>query len=380
VQKPIDTMTARLRELSRPLLGLAAAVAVAALAASPAPADPPPAAAGTTSHGFLAERGGFTTIDHPRATTVPAIPSGQAGTATLGINDRGHVLGSYERRDETIRHFVRDRRGRFTTITAPRSRPPGQSDELVDINNRGEIVGFYNDDNGATTTGFLRTRRGRFVDIDVPGSQVTGPLKVNDRRQVAGIYVDGDARPGPDGTVPPAKIHGFVWDGGHYETIDVPGASATILLGINNSGQMVGSYIDADGAYHGFLRDRKGRVTTLPEAPGADPASGGTQPCAINERGQIVGLAYDAQGGSRGFRFQRGRFRMIAGPDASYTRATDINNSGQIVGDYGTSPPVGARRSTAGRAAPQSSSLSSSPRVTTVVLNGSTKNGPKIVD
>jgi uncharacterized membrane protein len=139
---------------------------------------------------------------------------------------------------------------------------------------------------------------------------------------------------------------------------------------------MVGSYIDADGAYHGFLRDRKGAVTTLPEAPGADPASGGTQPCAINERGQIVGLAYDAQGGSRGFRFQRGRVRMIAGPDASYTRATDINNSGQIVGDYGTSPPVGARRSTAGRAAPQSSSSG----VTTVVLNGSTKNGPKIVD
>jgi hypothetical protein len=40
---------------------------------------------------------------------------------------------------------------------------------------------------------------------------------------------------------------------------------------------MVGSYIDADGAYHGFVRDRRGAVTTLPEAPGADPASGGTQ-------------------------------------------------------------------------------------------------------
>jgi hypothetical protein len=346
VQDLIVTITARLRDL---LLGAGAAVVVAALAAAPASADPPPAAAGTTSHGFLAERGVLVPIDHPRATTVPAIPSGQAGTATLGINDRGDVLGSYERRDGIIRTFVRDRRGRFTSIAAPRSRPPGQADEFVDINNRREIVGFYNDDQGATTTGFLRTKRGRFVEIEVPGSQVTGPFKVNDRRQVAGVYVDGDARPDPEGSVPPGQIHGFVWDDGDYETIDVAGAVATIVLGINNRGEMVGSYIDADGAYHGFLRNRKGVVTTLPEAPGADPASGGTQPCAINDRGRIVGLAYDAQGGSRGFRFAHGRFRMIAGPDATYTRAIDINAGGQVVGDYGTRPPVGARSSTAGR-------------------------------
>ena len=66
-----------------------------------------------------------------------------------------------------IRHFVRDRRGRFDRLKDP----PGGSDidEYVDINNRGDAVG-YNDDQGATTTGFLRTKRGRFVDIAFPGS------------------------------------------------------------------------------------------------------------------------------------------------------------------------------------------------------------------
>jgi hypothetical protein len=113
---------------------------------------------------------------------------------------------------------------------------------------------------------------------------------------------------------------------------------------------MVGSYIDADGAYHGFVRDRRGAVTTLPEAPGADPASGGTQPASLNERGQIVGLAYDAAGGSRAFLLERGRFTMIDGPEAVDTRALDIDNSGQIVGDYGTKPPAATRSSTAGRA------------------------------
>ena len=162
---------------------------------------------------------------------------------------------------------------------------------------------------------------------------MTGPLKVNDRGQVVGIYVDRDE-----------DLHGFLWDDGRYRTIDVQGAASTAVLGINNRGQMVGSYIDADGAYHGFLRDARGKVTTLPEAPGADPRSGGTQPTSINDRGQIVGLAYDAQGGSRGFLLERATLTMIdATPDAVFTRATDINNRGQIVGDYATRVPAGAR-------------------------------------
>jgi probable HAF family extracellular repeat protein len=76
---------------------------------------------------------------------------------------------------------------------------------------------------------------------------VTGPLKINDRRQVVGIYVDEAG-----------SVHGFLWDDGEFSTIDVPRATGTAVLGINNRGQMVGSYIDADGAYHGFLRERNG--------------------------------------------------------------------------------------------------------------------------
>jgi uncharacterized membrane protein len=319
----------------RGLTAIAALVALTllALGAMRASADPPPAAAGNTSHGFLVDGGVVTTIDHPNATTIPATLDEQAGTATTGINDRGRILGAYLDRDRVIRHFVRDRKGRFTGIDDP---PGGsESDEYVDINNRGEIVGFYNDQEGATTTGFLRNRRGRFTSIDVPGSLVTGPLKLNDRRQVVGIYVDAGG-----------VLHSFLWDGGRFKTIDVPGAAATAVLGINNRGQMVGSYIDDTGAYHGFLRARSGAVTTLPEAPGAAPTMGGTQPGSINDRGEIVGLAYDAQGGSRGFLLKRGVLKPIdATRDAVFTRPLDISNRGKIVGDYGTRPPAGVSSS-----------------------------------
>jgi uncharacterized membrane protein len=335
----------RITALGRAVAAAAVAAVVAALAATPVSADPPPAAAGMTSHGFLFKDGEFVTIDHPKATTVPATPNGQAGTLASGINDRGRILGAYEGRDRVFRNFLRRRRARFTRLAAPRPGPPGQLDEYSDINNRGHIVGFYNDEKGATTTSFLRTRKGRFVDIQVPASQVTGALKLNDRRQVVGIYVDADARSNPDGTVPPSAIHGFLWDDGDYETIDVPGAAATLATGINNRGQIVGSYIDAAGNYHGFRRSRKGAVRTLPEAPGAEPTAGGTQPAAINNRGEIAGLAYEADGGSRGFLLEDGEFTPIDGPDAVFTRPLDIDNRGRIVGDYGTKPPVGARGS-----------------------------------
>ena len=63
---------------------------------------------------------------------------------------------------------------------------------------------------------------------------------------------------------------------------------------------------------------------------------------ALNDRGQVVGLAYDAQGGSRAFLLERGVLTPLDGPGAVYTRALDINNRGEITGDYGTRAPAGS--------------------------------------
>ena len=56
--------------------------------------------------------------------------------------------------------------------------------------------------------------------------------------------------------------HGFLRDrSGTFTTIDIPGATVTAIRGLNDRGQMIGTYDDAAGVGHGFLWDG-GTVTT----------------------------------------------------------------------------------------------------------------------
>src|SRR5262249_20311045 len=49
------------------------------------------------------------------------------------------------------------------------------------------------------------------------------------------------------------QSHGVLLSGGRYTTLDVPGSTLTFAYGINDAGQIVGTYIDAAGGQHGFL-------------------------------------------------------------------------------------------------------------------------------
>jgi hypothetical protein len=67
-----------------------------------------------------------------------------------------------------------------------------------------------------------------------------------------------------------------------YTTLDVPGSGDTFAAGINNAGQIVGSY----NGSHGFILS--GGVYSTLDAPGRLSL---TYLTAINDSGQIVGSA-----------------------------------------------------------------------------------------
>jgi len=129
-------------------------------------------------------------------------------------------------------------------------------------------------------------------------------------------------------------------------TFDAPGAdtttnsfNGTFAGDINDWGAITGSYIDANDVYHGFLRSPEGKFTTF-DAPGADTTKGsfnGTSPSSINDWGMIAGSYYDANGFSHGFvRSPDGKFTTFDVPGVGGFGSTPLamNLEGAIVGYY----------------------------------------------
>jgi hypothetical protein len=125
---------------------------------------------------------------------------------------------------------------------------------------------------------FLRSRSGRFTPLGgVPRAAMAAHFNLNNRGQVVGLWDDEGATLANE----PGSRHGFVWDDGRLRKFDAPGSLSTGALGINNAGQVTGSFDDTAG-HHGFLL-RRDRFSTI-DAPGRTV----TDAWGINDLGEIV--------------------------------------------------------------------------------------------
>ena len=233
-------------------------------------------------------------------------------TEARSINDRGDIVGICE--DANGAHGFLLRRGVFTLIDHPDAAGPTAA---FGINNRGDVAGRYV---GADTLhGYLR-RRGRYTTLDPPDSSFTVARGIDDSGRIVGFYVDGN-----DGSV-----HGFLRDGRGYQNLDVPGADVTVAMGISVT-RIVGGSIDLNGVSHGFVL-KKGGYQSI-DVPGALH----TRAFGVNVQGDIVG-GWNISGCddcfTRAFVLTRRGFEELEFPGALETVANGINASGQVVGMY----------------------------------------------
>jgi probable HAF family extracellular repeat protein len=112
------------------------------------------------------------------------------------------------------------------------------------INNAGQIV-IAGEQVIANTVHSGVLSGNNFTTLSVPGSGATIAWGINDLGQVVGSYTDTVLGPG-------VPYHGFLFRDGSYTTFDVPGSLSTQAFGINDLGQVVGTYEDSAGQAHAF--------------------------------------------------------------------------------------------------------------------------------
>jgi uncharacterized membrane protein len=197
---------------------------------------------GTTVHSFFWSKGNFTTLDPD-----PDKIRSQGGF----LNAQGQVVGTYRDKGQKRHGFIW-REGIFTTFNVPDDHPVFGT-VAMGINDIGEIVGNFVDVTGDNVhrQGFLRSSNGTFTKFAVPGRTFTSASGINNAGQIVGFYADDDF-----------NFHGFVLSSalailkgeeGDYKYVDVPGAVETQINSINSKGEIVGAYFDADGKQHGFV-------------------------------------------------------------------------------------------------------------------------------
>lgn len=199
--------------------------------------------------------------------------------------------------------------------------PNSTETDCNDINNNGVIVGFYLD-TSFVDHGFYAIS-GALHSVDVPGATATLLYGVNLNHAV-GWYTDSTG-----------VTHGFAIDTKkHVTTLDPPGSTLTNAWSINTAGQIVGAYVDSSGVYHGFQLSN-GKYTSYDA-----PSSILTEITGINDHGDIVGIFDDSSGVEHGFALPKGgKFTQIdyPGTGVAVTATDRINTSDEVVGLWGTS-------------------------------------------
>jgi probable HAF family extracellular repeat protein len=244
---------------------------------------------------------------------------GSISTSPKGINNKGEVVGYYQN-SSGVYGFVLSN-GNYTTINCSAAT---QGTFAFGINDDGVIVGYYS--TPFKNYGFVYAN-GKCKNLSDFSGSVPYAAGINNAGQIVGSYISKNLS------------HGFELRGTAYSEISVPNSSQTFAYGINANGDVSGSYYDANGAHHGFLL-HDGTYQTI-DAPNSGATTCGV---GLNDKDLVVGFYEDQSLQSyEGFVTNTKEFVELIVPGSVTTFAAAINDRNVVVGYYfnGTVNPQG---------------------------------------
>ena len=209
---------------------------------------------------------------------------GAVSTEGYNINQDGSVAGYYNTADGHRYGFIaKPISGDHpsvapagTTYTYESIDVPGVDHLAVTASSDFEdYAGYTRSPGGEKTVGFTLID-GVFTTYNFPGAQETRFYALGNNGQAAGHYKDSDG-----------NYHGVILENGEMRQYDYPDAVQTFLYGYSDAtGALTGDFIDAAGVQRGFSGD------LIIDIPGATA----THTDFVNAEGSIVGSYVDAEG------------------------------------------------------------------------------------
>jgi hypothetical protein len=248
----------------------------------------------------------------------------------LGINNHGRIggyFGSGAAGHPNTGYILRPpyRRARYQQIMFPGS----AQTRLTGLNNAGVQVGFWTPRGRAGGSAGWYLRGGQFRSVAFPAADNASPpvnqlLGVSDHDVAVGFYADARGRD-----------HGYTYDIAtkRFRVITVPGAVSVVAAAINNAGSVAGFFTGPAGLTEGFVLGPGGRLSVL-----RFPLATATRATGINDTGEVVGYyrLRRRRGGTHGFTWTRAHgFTTVNGPGGAVSTAiSGVNDAGDLVGYY----------------------------------------------
>ena len=161
-----------------------------------------------------------------------------------GINNNGQIVGFYFNEDLTDASGFFINEPNFNEIDPTDVEPIiiNNADKIFPwgINDQGDIAGQFRDENG--TNGFF-LEDDEIKKLNFPGANLTRARGLNNNDEIVGLF-----------TLPETgdTWRSFVWEDDNFLEIAFPGAVETLAANINDAGVIVGQYMDSEGNVNGF--------------------------------------------------------------------------------------------------------------------------------
>ena len=233
---------------------------------------------------------------------------GAVSTEGYNVNQDGSVVGYYNTADGRRHGFIaRPVSGDSPVVAPARTNYTYESIDVPGVNylevtassDFEDYAGNTRSPDGEKTVAFTLID-GVFTTYDFPGAQETRFYALGNNGQAAGHYKDSNG-----------NYHGVILENGELRQYDFPNAVQTFLYGYSDAtGALTGDFIDAAGVQRGFSGD------LIIDIPGATA----THTDFVNAEGSIVGSYVDAEGTYHAYvRLRNGRFATIDLPTKGLT-------------------------------------------------------------